>query len=211
MSCPQSFSGSFSTAYPVLARQLGQQIQEALLDHEALSQPLPLCDLQACRASCCHDGVVLSEEEAAVIGEEATVLENGKLKTSIIPAASDLIADDYPAAFPRTRCVFLDKRHHCQLQIKGAWEGRHPWHYKPLSCWLHPLLVTRRKGRYVLTLLDSRKDPDHFATQTPCGRSLKGSAPAFRTLAAELRALSELSGRDLMRELAAPQLPPEHG
>jgi hypothetical protein len=83
-------------------------------------------------------------------------------------------------------------------------EGRHPWFYKPTSCWMHPLILRSEGGRPVLTLLTREQDEAAFATFTPCGKSEKTASPARESLKMELEMLGAISGRDFYGELNAP-------
>ncbi|MDB4407168.1 DUF3109 family protein [bacterium] len=194
------------SAFPQTIAALAGQLQEAGVDHEAFETPLPLCKLSECRATCCHDGVFLSPEEATFIGEGVETLKDGRQKTATIPATKEQHAHDFPAHFPKTRCIFLDEEHRCKWQLKSVAEGRHPWFYKPISCWMHPILLERREGRPVLTLRTFGNDAAGFASQTPCGRITRDADPARLTLKAELEMLGEISGRDFSAELNAPGL-----
>lgn len=192
------------SAFPQSIAQLARQLQEAAVDHESFEMPLPLCQLHECKATCCHDGVVISDEEAQVLGEDIVTLPDGRKKTRTVEASADQQADDFPAHFPKIRCVFLDDQHRCEWQLKSVAEGKHPWFYKPISCWMHPLLVSERDGRPLLTLRHPEKDETNFATHTPCGKLKEGAEPARVTLKMEFEMLSEISGRDFLRELNAP-------
>ena len=188
-----------------LIRQLG----EAAVDHRAFEQALPHCELTRCRATCCHDGVVLSEEEADVLrslgGDDGVIVrEDGQLGTKVISARSEQLGEDYPDNFPQTRCVFLDEEHRCKWQLKAVEEGKHPWFYKPISCWLHPVLIDQRDGRALVTIRSEANDQAKFATSTPCGRATEGARVARESLAMELEMLGKLSGRDFYGELNAP-------
>lgn len=211
------------TAYPEQQRELRRQLREAALDHASFSTPLRVCELAECMATCCHDGVFLETEERDVIDEvvrthrgrlesygwretEWFTRENGRVKSITKPA--ETLPASFPAHFPRTRCVFLDAEHRCVLQRLAMDEGRHPWFWKPISCWMHPLVLRSRGGRPLLTLPaggdDPSSGPDYpgFSSHTPCGLPCSGGEPASLTLAPELRLLSEISGRDLLAELA---------
>ena len=214
------------TAFARLELELGRQIREASLDHEAFQLPLKVCELTRCRATCCHDGVFLSEEEQSTINallkDKASVLDgygwnhpdwvehrNGRAKSRTIDARDGELADDFPVHFPRTRCVFLDREHRCVLQRLAMDEGRHPWWWKPISCWLHPLLIRKDKeGRPVLTLARPGRDPaaqdgyPGFGSFTPCGVPQANGIPAWQTLRSELELLCRLGGRDLVSELS---------
>ncbi|MEN8773106.1 MAG: hypothetical protein ABF382_06120, partial [Akkermansiaceae bacterium] len=186
-----------TTIFRETVRGLASSLAEAAIDHSAFETPLPICELTKCRATCCHDGVILSPEEADLLsreGEGVIKLEDGRFKTDTIPASSDQLAEDFPEHFPGTRCVFLDEHHRCRWQLRAVEEGRHPWFYKPTSCWMHPLILRSEGGRPVLTLLTREQDEAAFATFTPCGKSEKTASPARESLKMELEMLGAISG-----------------
>lgn len=209
-------------AYEGTLQALGAQVREARVDYEAFERSMQLCELNRCRATCCHDGVVIGEEEAAGIGKvveenqealeaygwsggagKAVVRENGKLRTSRRPAEAAELAADFPAHFPKTRCVFLDPEHRCVLQRLATDSGRHPWFWKPVSCWMHPVLVrAERPGeRPVITVRGPEDDDARFASCTHCGRLEPDGHPAGVVLRAELELLGKLGGRNLIGEV----------
>lgn len=214
-------------AFPTLQQELARQVREARVDHEAFAMPLKVCELAECRATCCHDGVFLEAEEREVIadvvashaerlaeyGWEAPEIfqrmEDGRWKSVTLP--DDSPPASFPAHFPKTRCVFLDAEHRCVLQRLAMDEGRHPWFWKPVSCWMHPLILKpgRRGERPVLSLATPENDPaahagyPGFSAFTPCGMTCAGGPPARQTLGAELELLGDLAGRDVCGELAA--------
>jgi Fe-S-cluster containining protein len=216
------------TAYKETAGILREQLREAQLDHEAFEQKIKPCELARCRATCCHDGVYLSAEEADGIQallqkhggqlrayglqlpEQSIIASRGgkSLKTATRDAEDGELADDYPAHFPKTRCVFLDEEHRCVLQRLAVEEGKHPWFWKPISCWMQPLRLEQRgQERPVLTLPGAQNDPmkrdgyPGFSSCTGCGREEAGGAKAGVTLKAELEMLGDLGERDLVREV----------
>lgn len=190
---------------------LAVALRECAVDHEAFEEPLPVCELKDCRATCCHDGAVLSVEEASFLEElepGSTREVAGKIRTTLIKAADDELAVGFPADFARTRCVFLDKNDYCRLQVKAMEEGcEHPWMYKPVACWMHPVLLTGGwDERPSLTIASELTDPRRiegkaFGPLTPCGKCRGTGPPARRTLRTELEALGEISGRNFLREL----------
>lgn len=212
------------TSFPSLQRELARQVREARLDHAAFEMPLRVCELTTCRATCCHDGVYLDAEERAVIGEVIAdhpeqlaaygwqadaifQIVDGRWKS--VTVASDDHPEDFPAHFPNTRCVFLDGQHRCVLQRLAMDEGRHPWFWKPISCWMHPLILQpgARDERPLLTLATPENDPaaqpgyPGFSAFTPCGAVCSGGPAAKQTLAAELKLLGDIGGRELLSEL----------
>ncbi|MFT4176131.1 MAG: DUF3109 family protein [Luteolibacter sp.] len=212
-------------AYRESELELARQIREATIDYEAFEMPLKLCELTKCRATCCHDGVLLEKDEMAIIGdviesrcerlagygwnpETYLTEENGQGRSVTLENPDP--PEHFPPHFPKTRCVFLDGEHRCVLQRLAMDEGRHPWWWKPVSCWMHPLILVpgRRGERPLLTLARPGRDPSAkrnypgFASCTPCGMEADGGSPAHEVLQSELRLLGEISGRDLVAETA---------
>lgn len=220
------------TMHVETARFLATQVREAELDHVAFDQKIKACELAKCRATCCHDGVYLSKEEAASIadiveshGEQLTEYDlslpdqpiitakgGSSLKTATRQAEVGELADDYPAHFPKTRCVFLDRQGRCGIQRLSMEQGREAWFDKPLTCWIHPIVIlpaTRERSRPVVTLVSPNNDPQKtdgypgFASCTHCGRPDEDGKKARQVLTAELEMLGRISGRDILRELNA--------
>lgn len=201
----------FPTVFRVTAASLARQLREAAVDHSAFEEGLSVCDLATCRATCCHDGAILSEEEAEVLlviddRDGIEILANGQKKTRTMPAGDRELAADFPVHFLKTRCVYLDDQHRCYWQLRSIEEGKHPWFYKPTSCWMHPVLLTRRDRRSFLTILAAEEDSSGFASQTPCGRHSLCAKPARLSLGAELEMLGLISGRDFSGEINAPSI-----
>ena len=215
-------------AFRETMEELARQVREAELDHEAFRLPLRVCELARCKAACCHDGAWLGDEEAQVIrglieehgdelielgwrGGEGVSRDGRRWRTAVVEADGADLADDFPAHFPRTRCGFLDDQHRCVLQRLAVSRGRHPWWWKPVSCWLHPLLLSRPGGRPRLTLARPGSDPSAgegypgFGSCTPCGMAAEGAGDALAALAGELEMLGRIAGRDLSAELRVEQ------
>lgn len=200
------------------ATYVGELVREMKVDYEAFRIRLRPCEMSVCRGTCCHDGVRLSQGDAeridALCADDpalpSAAIErlNGGYKTATRPANADELASDYPAHFPPTRCVFLDESSFCALQKKAIAEGEHPWKYKPLTCWLHPLVIDSSGDRPMLTLYRKGNDPQKeegypgFASCTHCGREDDFGIPAHEALMAELVELGRLGGRDLYAEIA---------
>ena len=197
-----------------------------MIDYEAFERKVRPCELVKCRATCCHDGVYLSGEEAsgirrlieqspelaANLPEDVIVESRGgkSQKTATREAVPGELAEDYPEHFPKTRCVFLDGEGRCRIQMLSVEQGRHPWFDKPLTCWIHPLVllpVTRDRPRPVLTLVSPENDPQKadgypgFASCTHCGRPDEGGKKARQLIPAGLETLGLVSGRDILGEL----------
>lgn len=223
------------TAYLKTAEILADQLREALVDHEAFEQKIKACELAKCRATCCHDGVYLSEEEAEGIrallnrhsekfaeyglslpAKPVIKARGGRsLKTATREAEAGELADDYPEHFPKTRCVFLDREGRCGIQRLSMDEGREAWFDKPLTCWIHPIVImptSRERSRPLVTLVSPENDPQKaddypgFASCTHCGRPDEDGKKARQVLTAELEMLGLISGRDILGELNAEEL-----
>jgi len=210
---------------------LAKQLESATLDHEAFQTLLTPCDLQTCRATCCHDGVQLSADDAQLIKilvkqhqqwftKEGTDVSDdlvqqttqaNRWKTRALAAPSELLAKDFPTHFPKTRCAFLDTEHRCNLQKLSVNQSLPAWHYKPHTCWIHPILIQKTADNYLITLAtaknDPQKTPDYpgFASCAHCGRSqtLEGK-PAYQVLKNELTALGKIANRNFYEQLASP-------
>lgn len=213
------------TAFPATARAVREACGDAPLDAASFATPLVPCALAACRGTCCTHGVTLNAEEALVLGQlvarrgallraaapalpDAPLVRDadGVVRTALLPRAMHGAVRGYPAHFPDAACAFLAPDARCALQVLAESEGRHPWHYKPLACWLHPIAV----GADAIRLPDAATDPypGGFASCTPCGRAAPdgpGARPAAAVLAAELRHLGSWLGRTLdAAEMARP-------
>jgi len=220
------------TAYQKTVKVLRGQLREALIDHKAFDQEIRACELERCRATCCHDGVYLSPEEADGVkkllveyGDEfagygltlpeepiISVNDGRSVKTATREAREGELAKDYPEHFPKTRCVFLDQQGRCGIQRLSVEKGRGKWFDKPLTCWIHPIVilpVSHERSRPVITLVSPEDDPQKtdeypgFASCTHCGRPDQGGKKARQVLAAELEMLSQIAGRDILGELNA--------
>lgn len=220
--------------FPRTAKILTEQIEIARVDHAAFETLLRPCELSRCKATCCHDGVHVSYEEAAHIlevvegnagrlrgyglelGEEVMLDLGNGMKTATRPAEAGELAADFPEHFPKTRCVFLNKEGLCGLQSMAMEDGDDAWLHKPLTCWMHPLVLMpagKWEDRPVLTIVNAENDPQKtsryagYASCTHCGRAenaADGGRPAWQVLEPELRRLGEITGRDIFQELSAP-------
>lgn len=222
-------------AFPDTVAILAQQIREARVDHAAFETLLRPCEISRCKATCCHDGVHLSDEEAGYVEElvrskrddlkllgfdipDRVIIDSPERKgrkTAVREAREGELADDFPAHFPKTRCVMLDERGYCSLQSLAMNEGVHPWSYKPLTCWMHPLVLIptgKWEDRPVLTLVNAENDPQRrdgyagYGSCTHCGREEEGGSPAWQVLEKELKMLGEICGRDVYAELSASEV-----
>ena len=216
------------TAYPNDEATLRSRVGGGRVDAESFRRPVARCEISTCRGMCCYDGVYVSPESAAVIERVAreqaaffaglhlalpdrVIVEGdwpwkkGGLKTAVTHRPFSKTVEGFPPHFTDTACVFLTGDGHCALQLLSVQLGRHPWYYKPVKCWMHPITL-EGEGRAVLLLHSDRTDPyrvpgyDGFVSRIFCGRTCPGGAPASVVLADELSFLSRIVGRDLLLE-----------
>ena len=217
------------TAYPDDEARLCHRLASGRIDVGSFRRPVARCAISTCRGMCCYDGVYISQESAAVIERmareraaffdglglrlpEGVIVEGawrwkmGGVKTAVVPRAFSATVEGFPAHFTDTACVFLTGEGHCALQLLSIHEGRHPWYYKPVKCWMHPITL-EGEAPSILRLHDEHTDPyrfpgyDGFVSQIFCGRTRPGGASAAAVLADELVFLSRIAGRDLVAEI----------
>jgi hypothetical protein len=168
---------------------------------------LKSCNVAECEAMCCHDGVYLSAGEEQRLKQlvDSTPQLRARLpvhyvidgswngrhlgrKTATRPHAYR--NPDWPAHFPRTRCVFADEAGLCELQKLGLRRRQHAWRYKPFTCWMFPL--DEQQGQALPPTPDPQDDPYRtplypgFVSVVPCGRHDAAGKPWRAALAGEL-------------------------
>ena len=216
------------TAYPEEEAALRARMAGGRVDAQSFRRPVARCQISTCRGMCCYDGVYVTRGSAIVIERlakehagffagldvrlpESIIVEGdwpwkkGGLKTAVMPRAFSRTVEGFPQHFTETACVFLTNDGHCSLQLLSIHLSRHPWYYKPVKCWMHPITLEGDECA-VLLLHSDRTDPyrlpgyDGFVSQIFCGRTCPEGAPAAAVLADELRFLSQIAGRDLLAE-----------
>ena len=176
----------------------------AMTGYMSIATPPKFCNgFLRTRAADFHEtGVTLP---SAVITEGVWRDESSGLKTATKPNDFRGKVSGFPDHFDDTSCVFRADDGRCTLQTLGAKTGRHPWFYKPLVCWLHPINVSPER----ITIYDENTDPyrypdyDGFASRTFCGRTAALGRPAYEVLRAELELLGHILGRDLTSQFPA--------
>jgi hypothetical protein len=90
------------------------------------------------------------------------------------------------------------------LQLLALEKGLHRWHYKPISCWLHPIRISLDEEIPRITLYNSKTDPyrlpnyDGYASKTLCGSVKKCGDKAHQVLKEELEYLGAIINQNLM-------------
>jgi hypothetical protein len=212
------------TAFKDSLQTLRRKLQSATINPDEFQRKLKPCAL-SCSGMCCYDGASIDEKMGeqiqSLVNERrlsfremglhlpATVVEmnnwNGVVgwKTAVRPFPFRLRVTDYPAHFNETACVFLLTDGRCGLQLLAKQEGKHPWYYKPFTCWLQPIKLSDSAIRLYDEASDPNKLPtyDGFVVRTHCGRTEQRGAPAVEVLREELEFLGKLLDRDLLSEI----------
>ena len=213
------------TAFTKSLASLRKRLLNTKLDAREFARKLSRCSLQTCRGTCCYDGASVDDDTADVIQQLSferssefaamgltlpeQVVErsewNGKVgtKTATRKFPFRSVVKDYPTHFNETACVFLLDDGRCGLQILSEKDGRHPWYYKPFTCWLQPIKISDSGIRLYDETTDPFKFPDYdgFVTKTHCGRTYESGTPAAEVLRPEIEFLGKLLNRDLLTEI----------
>src|SRR5262245_8496096 len=189
-------AGDTLTAFPATERAYREAVAVRQVDRASFDRPLARCDLARCRGSCCATGVAVNDETAAVlrrlvarerdwfrsigidlpddvIASPPEAIALGQGRTALAPRQFHGTVDGFADHFPDAACVFLLGDGRCSLQVLSVVRGHHPWYFKPMPCWLHPIIVSDE----AVTVPDEQADhlPGHegegFVTSTLCGRT----------------------------------------
>ena len=218
------------TAFSKSAEAVRKQYGDVPLDPAEFQRKLTRCSL-SCKGMCCYGGVSVDDDTAEVLQRLATERRSDFQKmgldlpnpvvaptewhgvkgniTALKPRNFRSRVKDYPAHFDETACAFLMEDARCGLQVLAEIDGKHPWYYKPFSCWLLPIKLWKGAIRLFDKITDPFLYPGYpgFISCTHCGRTDESGAPASELLTPELEYLGKLLNRDLIRELAIHEHP----
>jgi hypothetical protein len=212
------------TAFQGTEAALQERCKDAKLSPAEFQRKLSRCSLSTCRGMCCYGGVSVDDGTAAVLqrlsSERASDFRDMGLElpetvvaptewhgtvgniTGLKPLAFRSVVENYPAHFDETACVFLLDDARCGLQVLAGRDGKHPWYYKPLSCWLLPIKISDSE----IHLYDCASDPfrfpdyDGFVSRIFCGQTSDCGLPAAEVLKPELEFLGRILHRNLISE-----------
>jgi hypothetical protein len=213
------------TAFKTSRTSLREKLASATINPDEFQRKIKRCSLPDCRGTCCYDGASVDEATGEALQKlvnerrsdfvamgldlPKVVVERsewkGQIGTKTVsrPFPFRSLVRDYPAHFNETACVFLLDDGRCGLQILSEQDGKHPWHYKPFTCWLQPIKLSD----VAIRLYDETTDPnrlpnyDGFVIRTHCGRTETCGRPAAEVLREELEYLGKLLDRDLLAEV----------
>ncbi|MBX3729604.1 MAG: hypothetical protein KF858_10505 [Candidatus Sumerlaeia bacterium] len=213
---------------PETKKYFRRRLANAPIDFESFGTLLKPCTLGQCSGMCCYDGVCLDDDEEHYIGaivdahpvffkqlgitrenafEDATFLDTDTRKTRVRRFKYPPHVN-FPKHFDKTACIFRFPDGRCSLQSLAMEHGEHPWAYKPLSCWLHPISLERdnRTILWLPTLENDRLKDENFpgfAPYTHCGCAHADGQLAYQVLRPEIEALGAVIGRDFYGEIDA--------
>ena len=211
------------TAFSKSEETLRQRYGNTKLNPAEFERKLSRCSL-TCKGMCCYGGVSVDRDTAEVLQQLATERKSdfeqmgltlpdqvvaptewhgvvGNI-TALKPRPFRSMVEGYPQHFDETACVFLMDDARCGLQVLAGIDGKHPWYYKPFSCWLLPIKLWEGAIR----LFDRTSDPflyrdyDGFISRTFCGRTDECGSPAAEVFKPELEFLGQILNRDLPTE-----------
>ena len=136
----------------------------ARIEKKSLELKLRVCEFSSCKGQCCSQGVYLDEGEALDLQDilrtkneeliQIGIADPGKCivqeeypevglvnRTALKPREFSKMVPQFPAQFPDTCCSLLLEDGRCALQALAVKEGKHKWFYKPIGCWLYPLML----------------------------------------------------------------------
>ena len=221
------------TAFRTAQASLRKRLEAARIDLAEFQRKIARCTLSKCRGMCCYDGASVDKDTGDAIQDLATerasdframglnlpkavVVDakwNGVVgrKTATRPFPYRSLVEGYPPHFSETACVFLLNDGRCGLQLLSERDGKHPWYYKPFTCWLQPI----KSSDSAIRLYDETTDPnklpnyDGFVIRTFCVRTEECGQPATEVLKEEIGFLGKLLNRDLLAEIQLPAKPTE--
>jgi len=125
-----------------------------------------------CQGECCYYGVYTDKAEHETILEikdKLISLMDETQSTNVEEWFEDPQEDDdfdsgiaVGTEIVNGKCAFLNKEGLCVIQSLAINEGKHPWHYKPLYCYLFPITIYEK----ALTI-----DNEHIDRLTVCNRN----------------------------------------
>ncbi len=213
-----------TSAFPEALDMLRRRLPGATVDDASLGATLHRCDLTDCRGACCVDGAYLEADEPQVLlstaqryHEDLTALgldlgssvvvpgagrrgRPGALKTAVVPTGASAPGRD-------RACVFRLRDGRCGLQMLSTQRGYHPWHFKPVACWMHPLDIYDEDGSTVVALFRGAAPPAGSPASVgtaPCSQKDPSGPPAHEVLDHELRFLFGVTGTPHPRYGPAP-------
>jgi hypothetical protein len=206
---------------------LREQYGSARLNAKEFQRKISRCSLASCKGTCCYGGVRVDDDTARVLQQlshdrasafrkiglnlPSNVVARTEWRgtvgniTVLKPFPFRSLVPKFPAHFDETACTFLLDDGRCSLQVLAGLDDKHPWYYKPFSCWLLPIKLWKTEIR----LFNKETDPfrfldyDGFISQTFCGQTAKCGLPAVQVLEPELTYLGHILNRDLVSEAVA--------
>jgi hypothetical protein len=108
-----------------------------------------------CSSRCCSGGVYADVIERDAILAHKDMIQRHMDDSQVIDESlwfdtTEAADEDFPSGMcvgtevHNDKCVFLDKRGFCSLQVAATEEGHHKWMLKPLFCILYPIEISEK-------------------------------------------------------------------
>lgn len=200
-----------------LVAQIGPMVEPIEVDRRSFSARYSFCELDRCQGMCCYDGVYLEEPEVTVLERlistekerfkawgmdvnsrslvrEHSETRRARVRTKVVPFRYSDTAG-LPSHFESTACVFRCSDGRCSLQRIALERGLDPWFFKPMGCWMHPLVL--KIGNPGLLSVGGAVH-SRFASCTQCGSRRDHGLSGYEVFRRELEVLSDWLAQDLL-------------
>jgi len=210
----------YLTAFPGLQNRLVRGLSSEKVRKADFARRLARCMPYSCQGSCCYDGTFVEPDEQEVL--EGVLTEKADHfatlgieipKKAFVPTrwpdtpgtqtalkSKDFSGvPDFASHFTNTSCFMLMESGECSLERIACSQGRHRWFYKPLACWLHPIMADVN-GSACFRLFGEADEPfkteayPGFVTSTRCGRTAPEGESASVVLTDEINYASTILG-----------------
>lgn len=205
---------------PEFSHSLKDYYSDFAIDFASFSKKYRTCDASTCQQLCCAVGGFVSEDELQQINglirnrekagdveiTESLITEGFSDKTLKQTALKDTHYRNEDVDFHQC-CVFKQDNGYCGLQSLAISKKLHPWTYKPIDCWLFPVVFIKKNDHHELSVFgpDSGILYDEQWGRYPeygsCLKPDKEGTQGYKLLENELKGLSELLERDVYGEI----------
>ena len=201
------------SAFPLAAERLEKGIANAtpgLNSEKTFDRKLLPCGT-SCAGMCCYDGsfvepdeeqalLLLLESRRETLSQWVSIPEvpfvdsrwpNRGRQTALVPHTFPDSAGLPPHFTTGKACFLLTTDGRCSLELAARAEVKHRWHYKPIACWLFPI-VAEYDGENMFRLYSERDEPytsdsyPGFVGYSKCSRTNDTGREARRALSEEL-------------------------
>jgi tetratricopeptide (TPR) repeat protein len=133
-----------------------EKVETFYFSNLSLRPKLKGCNPDICLGICCYEGVYLEKKEIEslkkIVSKNKNYFNfipdnfiiyknwNNLIKGSKIDIKYHKNSPSAPKHFNNTRCLFNVENGLCSLQKLATDTDKHPWKYKPRTCWMFPIM-----------------------------------------------------------------------